>query len=140
MSTTSSINVEDIISGALAPKDAAPKAPTNQMGKDDFLALLTNQMKNQDPMNPTDNTQMMAQLAQFSSLEQMQNLNQSFEAYRGIGMIGKLVQGVDHTTNTDFSGQVVAAHTQNGNTTLTLSTPDKQLVTVTIGDIGLVTN
>lgn len=45
------------------------------MGKDDFFKLLISQLKNQDPLNPQDSTQFAAQLAQFSSLEQMQNLN-----------------------------------------------------------------
>ena len=49
---------------------------TNQaLGKDAFMDLLVQQMKNQDPMNPQSNDQFIAQLASFSSLEQMQNMN-----------------------------------------------------------------
>ena len=66
------------------------------LGKDDFLKLLVAQMKNQDPMQPTDNTQSIAQMAQFSSLEQMTNLVQSFNQLgqsmaveRGVSFIGK---------------------------------------------------
>jgi len=51
----------------------------NALDRDAFLQLLTLQMQNQDPLDPMDNTDMIAQLAQFSSLEQMQNLNTSFE-------------------------------------------------------------
>jgi flagellar basal-body rod modification protein FlgD len=43
--------------------------------KNAFMQLLVSQMKNQDPLSPQDNTQFIAQLAQFSSLEQMQQLN-----------------------------------------------------------------
>jgi len=45
------------------------------LGKDDFLKLLVTQMKNQDPLNPMDSTEYTAQLAQFSSLETLQNID-----------------------------------------------------------------
>ena len=51
-------------------------SPGAQLGKDDFLKLLVAQLQNQDPSNPTDGTQFMGQLAQFSSLEQMTNVSQ----------------------------------------------------------------
>lgn len=49
-----------------------------ELDRDAFLQLLVLQMQSQDPLSPTDNTQMIAQLAQFTSLEQMNNLNTSF--------------------------------------------------------------
>lgn len=49
------------------------------MGKEDFLMLLVAQLENQDPMNPQDATEFTAQLAQFSSLEQMTNMSKSLE-------------------------------------------------------------
>ena len=56
-----------------------PLAPKSGLGKDDFLKLMLTQMQHQDPLDPMDNQQMVAQMAQFSSLEQMSNLNKNFE-------------------------------------------------------------
>ncbi|PBP53655.1 flagellar hook assembly protein FlgD [Pseudomonas syringae] len=52
---------------------------TGTLGKDSFLQLLVTQMKNQNPLDPQDNTQFVAQLAQFSSLEGMQNLTSTVD-------------------------------------------------------------
>lgn len=68
-------------------KSTTQKSDTNltgdlddALGRDAFLQLLVTQMQNQDPLEPVDNSEMVAQLAQFSALEQMTNLNTSFEA------------------------------------------------------------
>ncbi|MBI1911756.1 MAG: hypothetical protein HYS21_07105 [Deltaproteobacteria bacterium] len=58
-------------------------ASSQTMGKDDFLKLLVAQLENQDPLEPTDNTQFVAQLAQFSSLEGITNLNTTMESATG---------------------------------------------------------
>ncbi|HNT87361.1 MAG TPA: flagellar hook capping FlgD N-terminal domain-containing protein [Candidatus Hydrogenedentes bacterium] len=87
-------------------------AETGGLGTDMFLRLLMEQIRNQDPLDPMDNTDMLAQLAQFTALEQMNNLNTSFQdlAYQvefltgnidqlnfisAQGMIGRYVEGLN---------------------------------------------
>ncbi|HHY19757.1 MAG TPA: flagellar hook assembly protein FlgD [Firmicutes bacterium] len=53
------------------------------VGKDDFLKLLITQLRYQDPLNPIDDREFVAQMAQFSSLEQMQNMNKLLEVFTG---------------------------------------------------------
>ncbi|MCX7929369.1 MAG: hypothetical protein N2663_01410 [Chlorobi bacterium] len=62
----------------LAPQQTE-KTPTKQLGKDDFLKLLTLQLRSQNPLDPASNQEMAAQLAQFSALEQMQNISGTLE-------------------------------------------------------------
>ena len=69
------------------------KTAGGTLGKTEFLQLLTTQMQYQDPLNPMDSTQMIAQLAQFSALEQMQNLSQEVQTARhesGLMLAGAL--------------------------------------------------
>jgi flagellar basal-body rod modification protein FlgD len=73
-----SSTVSDIQSATAAKQDATNTANANKnttLDKSAFLSLLTEQLKNQDPTQPMDNTAFVAQLAQFSSLEQMSNVN-----------------------------------------------------------------
>ena len=64
---------------------------TSELGKDAFLQLLVAQMKYQDPLNPTSDTEYIAQLAQFSQLEQMQNLAKTNENSQMFSLVGKEV-------------------------------------------------
>ena len=63
----------------------------SELGKDAFMSILVSQLQNQDPLSPMDDTDFIAQMAQFSSLEQMQTLNKSFTDTQAAGMIGQYV-------------------------------------------------
>lgn len=71
-----------------ATSNSAGNAITNaaggSMGKDQFVQLLITQMKNQDPMNPMDGKDLAAQLAQFSSVEQLININAKLDSFTSL--------------------------------------------------------
>lgn len=62
------------------------------MGKDDFMKLLIAQLQNQDPTNPMQDTEFIAQMAQFSSLEQTMNLTAAFERFAEAQNQSQLIQ------------------------------------------------
>ena len=80
--------VQQIIDKGIAE---ANKRNTGEMGKDEFLNLLVLQLKYQDPLNPVDDKEFISQMAQFSTLEQMQSMNAGNTAMKGFSMIGKYV-------------------------------------------------
>lgn len=61
------------------------------LDKDAFLQLLVTQMRYQDPLQPTDNTEYMSQLAQFSELEAMNNLSTSYSNSQALSLVGEYV-------------------------------------------------
>jgi flagellar basal-body rod modification protein FlgD len=83
----------------------------NVLGKDDFLKMMIAQLKNQDPLNPMDGTAFTAQLAQFSSLEQLQNINTQLTSFtnqqqalgntQAVSLIGKQVLAKGNTVSVD---------------------------------------
>lgn len=77
----------------------AKREPKGTLGKDDFLMLMIGKLQNQDPMNPTDDTQFMAQMAQMTSLEQMTNMSVAMSQSQAFGMLGKTVSYTDASGN-----------------------------------------
>jgi flagellar basal-body rod modification protein FlgD len=108
MSTISSIS-----SGY--PTTATAETGSSELGKDTFLRLLTTQLQNQDPLNPISNEAFIAQLAQFSSLEQLQGVNSQLESLNLINssmnnasmvnLLGQEVVAVSDTFHYDGEGE-----------------------------------
>lgn len=75
------------------------RVASNSLGKDDFLSLLITQLQNQDPTSPMEDREFIAQMAQFSTLEQMTNMSNGFaqvtnliNSSQALGLIGKQVE------------------------------------------------
>ena len=75
------------------------------LGKDDFMKLMLSQLKYQDPLNPMEGTEFSAQLAQFSSLEQLTNMNEALE--NSINANYLLAQSVNNTMAATLIGKEV---------------------------------
>lgn len=87
---------------------AAKKPSTDTLGKDQFLSILVTQLRNQDPMQPLQDREFIAQMAQFTSVEQLMNMSSELSLLRqNIGsassIIGKSVEWNEY----DDAGEVV---------------------------------
>ena len=84
-----------VIDGILEQNDKLNKPKTaeemNALGKDAFLQLLVCQMENQDPLEPTSDTEWISQLASFSSLEEMQKMSQVMTNSQALNLVGQEV-------------------------------------------------
>ena len=110
----------DVSALTSTPTTTAPeKTGPRELGQDDFLTLLITQLKNQDPLNPTDNTEFVSQLAQFSQLEQTAKqaslLQKSLEAQTAslqftlLPMVGRRVS-IDRPLTQLENGQATLAY------------------------------
>ena len=94
------------ISKILQPPSQAVANPSSaNLGKEDFLRLLTVQLRYQDPMNPMKSTDFIAQMAQFSSLEQLQNMNQALE--RGLSSDAQMRIAFRNSLATSLVGRTI---------------------------------
>ena len=94
---------------------------TNDLDKNSFVKILAAQLANQDPTEPVDSTAYVSQLAQFTSLEQMTNLNETMSYMSATNMVGKFVMTkyVDDN-NVPISGTVLYVSRRGTETTVVL--------------------
>lgn len=87
-------HVQNVIDGKIVNtrnEETTNKLGNDTLGKDAFLQLLVAQLKYQDPLNPSQDTEFIAQLSSFSQLEALQNLNQSYSNTQAFTLVGKHV-------------------------------------------------
>jgi flagellar basal-body rod modification protein FlgD len=106
---------------------APPTNPGGELGKNDFLKLMIAQLKSQDPLQPTDSTAYLGQLAQFTQLEQVTNLAQSSQqsaasqrVAQAVALIGHTVSGTDPSTGATHEGVVQSVQITSSGATLTV--------------------
>ena len=96
-----------------------PRNVGGEMGKNDFLMLLATQLRYQNPLEPVSDAEFASQLAQFSALEQMQNVNSTLTAmssYQSYGLIGKFVVAMANVDGvmSEIPGNVDCVFTEKG--------------------------
>ena len=125
---------------------APSNTPSSQLDKNAFLKLLVTQMRSQDPLSPSDSTQFVGQMAQFSSLEEMQNLNDNLVGMAALqqnnallaqltqssALIGNVVEWTDPDSSVTSSGQVDAVKLQDGMALLEVDGQDVPLAWVSM--------
>lgn len=112
----------------------------NELGKDDFLKLLVTQLQYQDPMDPMEDKDFIAQMAQFSSLEQMQNMNSSMAMTQASSLIGMKVTWTDKSTAQEQTGVVESVRLVNGVCKLVIGSTSIELSEVTGVDLPAVSS
>jgi flagellar basal-body rod modification protein FlgD len=127
--------IESIGTSAASGTSSSASVQKKDLGKDEFFQLLIAQLKNQDPLNPQDGSAFAAQLAQFTSLEKLTNLNTAVTSQnqnianllnaQSVNLIGKEVAAkqVDASTSktTTITGQVSAVQFKDGAIYLTVN-------------------
>jgi flagellar basal-body rod modification protein FlgD len=114
------------------PASTASKA-SSALDKNAFLKILIAELSNQDPTAQKDSTAYVAQLAQFSSLEQMTNLNSSVTFSNATGLVDKTVWVSDtDSLNAPYYGKVLGVSKNGDNITLSMSVTDSGTKTTSI--------
>ena len=112
--------VEDTSESSSTGKGGKKKNVDNTMGQDQFLQLLVAQMQYQDPLEPTSNTEWVAQMATFSMVESLNNMQQAFDKQSANDLVGKYVF-INDGDNGFVRGKVDFITKQDGKTKLSVN-------------------
>jgi flagellar basal-body rod modification protein FlgD len=82
------IDAVSAANAATSTNTSETSTKTDALGRDTFLSLLVTQLQHQDPLDPQDNSEFLAQLAQFSSLETLQEIKDDMAALRAVFELG----------------------------------------------------
>lgn len=120
--------VSGVTSGSAASTDLTSVA-NKTLDKDAFLKLLVTQLRYQDPMSPMEDKEFISQLAQFSSLEQMQGVNSGLSglstssvATQAFALIGRTIDYADTSSETPITGKVDKVTFEDGSPVLNIGT------------------
>jgi flagellar basal-body rod modification protein FlgD len=116
MSNTIDTTASTAATKYLSDYDYSPgssRTASKVLTQEDFLSLVAAEMTNQDPLNPTSNTEYIAQMAQFSTLEQSKSMQKEISTLQANSLIGRNVMVKDEDENTD-QGAVSSVRMDNG--------------------------
>jgi flagellar basal-body rod modification protein FlgD len=133
------VDSSSAVTGATSSSSTTTAAKTDELGKDQFFKMLIAQLKYQDPLNPMDGADFSAQLAQFTSLEQLSNISETLDAQsanysqlvnlEAVGMIGKEVEAsyVDPETAQQSTVTGTVSSVQFKDNSIYLTVDDKEI-------------
>jgi flagellar basal-body rod modification protein FlgD len=113
-----------------------------QLNEQSFLQLLSTQLANQDPDSPQDETQMLAQLAQFSTVEGVNNMATTESQMQASSLLGKTATALTSVNNNavTVSGTVTSVRWDGTNTYVTIKDPTNGSTEVTTNEVTKVSN
>jgi flagellar basal-body rod modification protein FlgD len=120
-----------------ASQQTTSNSSMDELGMNQFLNLFIAQLKNQDPLNPMDSSDFTAQLAQYSSVEQLYGMNSKLTDIEStlssqnqqrddLGYIGKTVKANDNTMTVDSGTVQTGSYSLNGSGSVTIDVYDSQ--------------
>lgn len=134
----------NLIGGVTSPGTSNLSLQASGIGQEDFFRILVTQLSFQDPLKPIDNQEFIAQLAQFTSLDQTRQVNERIDTLltiqsvsQSIGLIGRTVEVT--TPGGQVVGSVTTLNFEQGQPFITVQTTDgRSLVGLTLDQITVV--